>query len=320
MDIRQMSQVVAIAQHGSFGKAAAELGISQPTLSKSIARLEDELRFKLFDRSGWRAQLTPLGAFVVERAERLVAQSQRFEREVDLFALGEFGEVRIGLGPVLREEFMPRLAAEIVRRHPRLQPTLLSDGRTGLLQGLAAGQFDLLFVAEGADLAERSLLSFDVMRDPAVAVAGPAHPLAGRERISLEEFLQHPIAASARGASAPPAIFPLPHLSAPGDFRPAVVGNDIRTAISLAQQGFCTYVGSGHLLRAPLESGRLVRLAVDFAYEFHTVAAMTAAAAHSPLLKRIVGYAQEIGARLTAPAAPPVPPGDSALDHAAAIG
>src|SRR6185312_15334785 len=98
-----MSQVVAIAQHGSFGKAAAELGISQPTLSKSIARLEDELRFKLFDRSGWRAQLTPLGAFVVERAERLVAQSQRFEREVDLFALGEFGEVRIGLGPVLRE-------------------------------------------------------------------------------------------------------------------------------------------------------------------------------------------------------------------------
>jgi DNA-binding transcriptional LysR family regulator len=320
MDIRQMSQVVAIAQHGSFGKAAGEIGISQPTLSKSIARLEDELGFKLFDRSGWRAQLTPLGAFVVDRAERLIAQSRRFEREIDLFALGEFGEVRIGLGPVLREEFMPRLAAEIVRRHPSLQPTLLSEGRTSLLQGLAAGAYDLLFVAQGDDLAERGLLSMEVMRDPAVAVASPSHPLAGCDRIALREFLQHPVAASARSASAAPAIFPLPHLSAPADFRPTVVANDIRTSITLAQQGFCTYVGSGHLLRAALESGQLVRLDLDFTYEFHTVAVMTPAAAHSPLLNRIVAYAQEIGARLTAPAATPARSGASALDHAAAIG
>lgn len=315
-----MTQVVAIAQHGSFGKAAGELGISQPTLSKSIARLEDELGFKLFDRSGWRAQLTPLGVFVVDRAERLIAQSRRFEREIDLFALGEFGEVRIGLGPVLREEFMPQLAGEIIRRHPGLQPSLRSEGRIGLLQGLASGDYDLLFVADGADLAERSLLSFDVMRDPAIAVASPAHPLAGRGRISLSEFLQHPIAASARAASSPPAIFPLPHLSAPADFRPAVVANDIRTCIALAQQGFCTYVGSGHLLRAPIASGKLVRLDVDFAYEFHTVAAMSAASAHSPLLKRIVAYAQAIGASLTTPADPPIPPGATALDHTAAIG
>lgn len=321
MDIRQMAQVVAIARHGSFGKAARELGVSQPTLSKSVARIEDELRFKLFDRSGWRARLTPLGEFVVQRAEILMAETRRFEREVDLFALGELGEVRIGVGPVLREAFMPRLAAEIVRRHPNLQPTLLSDGRRDLMKDLAAGDLDLLFVAYDEDLAEGDLRSFDVMRDPAVAVASPSHPLAGRGRISVADFLRHPIAASTRAASAPPSIFAMPQLAAHADFHPAVVANDIRTSIALTQQGFCTYVGSGHLLRAPLEAGTLVRLDLDWAYEFHTVAVMTPAAAHSPMLMRIVDYAQAIGAELTRPAtAPDAGPDPSALDHFASIG
>ena len=84
-----MRQVASIARLGSFGKAAQELGISQPTLSKSIARLEDELRFKLFDRTGWRAQLTPMGEFIVERANRVILEARRFERDIDLFGLGE---------------------------------------------------------------------------------------------------------------------------------------------------------------------------------------------------------------------------------------
>lgn len=294
-----MRQVVAIARLGSFGKAAQELGVSQPTLSKNIARLEDELRFKLFDRSGWRAQLTPMGEFIVERANRVIVEAKRFERDIDLFGLGELGEVKIGLGPVLRARFMPLWTTEIVRRHPGLKLTILSDGRTGLLSALERGDFDLLLIAKEKDLEERKLVTFDVMTDAAVAVAGPDHPLAGRARIPLEEFLRHPTAASAKSSSEPPSIFAMPHLSE-GDFHAAVVTNVNRTAIALAEQGLCTFVGSEHLVRTQLDEGALVRLDLDWSYVYRTVVAMTPAASQSPLLRRIVEYARTIGSRLSA--------------------
>jgi DNA-binding transcriptional LysR family regulator len=73
MDVRHMRQVLAIHRHGSFVKAADEIGVAQPTLSKSISRLEDELGLRLFDRTGSGAKVTPMGALLVARAETIIA-------------------------------------------------------------------------------------------------------------------------------------------------------------------------------------------------------------------------------------------------------
>src|SRR5476651_112586 len=98
MDVRQLRQVVAISTHGSFVKAAADLGISQPTLSKSISRLEDALGLRLFDRSGSGAALTPVGQFVADHAGRIINDTARLEREIELVNAGQVGEVRLGFG------------------------------------------------------------------------------------------------------------------------------------------------------------------------------------------------------------------------------
>ena len=75
LDIRDMRQILAITQYGSFAKAAEALGVAQPSLSKSIARLEDKLKVKLFDRSALGSALTPIGELIVERAARIVTES-----------------------------------------------------------------------------------------------------------------------------------------------------------------------------------------------------------------------------------------------------
>lgn len=97
MDVRHMRQVLAIHRRGSFVKAADDVGVAQPTLSKSISRLEDELGLKLFDRSGTGAKVTPMGALIVQRAETIIAEAERLARDIELVAAGQMGEARIAV-------------------------------------------------------------------------------------------------------------------------------------------------------------------------------------------------------------------------------
>ena len=132
MDVRHMRQVLAIHRHGSFVKAAEEVGVAQPTLSKSIARLEDELGLKLFDRSGVGAKVTPMGALLVQRAKSIIAEAERLSRDIELVAAGQIGEARIGIGPALRRTFLPRFVGTLAARHPALRLHLSVDSRDRL--------------------------------------------------------------------------------------------------------------------------------------------------------------------------------------------
>ncbi len=80
MDIRSLQQVIAVRKHGSFAKAADALGVSQPNLSKSVARLEDELKLKIFDRTAKGSVLTPVGELIVERADAVIAETRDLRR------------------------------------------------------------------------------------------------------------------------------------------------------------------------------------------------------------------------------------------------
>ncbi len=297
-----MKQVLSIGRSGSFSKAAKALGIAQPTLSKSIARLEDELGVKLFDRSGWRAQMTPMGAFLVEQAEQLVDEATRLDRNIQLIARGEIGEVKIGLGPALKTRFMPRLAAAILRRHPDLRLTIMSEDAVQLMSGVKSGAFDLVVLANGPVIRDPDLISFDVMEEPGVAVACPDHPLAGKSRISIAEFAEHHIVASATSSTAPPMLYAMPEITqvklAKRPFKPRVVTNDLDTTLEMVRQGLAIYAGPEHVVRPSLDRGEVVRLDVDWSFTYRAVAAMTPAASLSPILRQVVGYAQAVGAEM----------------------
>ena len=121
MDIRHLRQILAIRDHGSFAKAAEALHIAQPALSKSMAKIEDELRLTIFTRTSTGSELTPMGEMIADRAERVMAATQNLARDAALVAGGDAGAVRLGVGTLLKDTLLPRLLLKIVEAHPRLR-------------------------------------------------------------------------------------------------------------------------------------------------------------------------------------------------------
>lgn len=287
-----MRQILAIHREGSFGRAADALGVSQPTLSKSIARLEDELNLTLFDRSGSGAAVTAMGALIVERAERIIGEAERLSRDVELVGAGQLGEARIGVGSALRATFLPEFAEAVARKYPALGLELTVGSRDLLVGRLRTGRKDVIIAADAEDLDPREVIKVELFREPVVAVAAPSHPLAGRDWVSLEEFARHPAAsASADSGFANDAML---GLAGEAGARAAFFRvNDFEPALRLARAGLATYIAPLHVVRSDIDAGRLVRLELDWSRELTFVAAMTPAASHSPVVRRLVDIAQE---------------------------
>jgi len=291
MDVRHMRQVLAIHRHGSFVKAAEDVGVAQPTLSKSISRLEDELGIKLFDRTGSGAKVTPMGALMVSRAETIIAEAERLARDIELAAAGQIGEARIGLGPAMRA-FLPPFAEPLAIRWPSLRLHLNIDLRDRLLADLKAGALDMVITASAPELGG-DYVQAEIMREPVLAVAGPDHPLARLDRITVEAFRRYPNA----GATGPSM------LTAPGSHGaedglrqdPIVLCNDDTTLKRLASRGLVTLLANQHMVQRELDTGELVRLPLEWRMTISFVAVMTRATSHSPIFREIVEIAQEVG-------------------------
>src|SRR6478752_6573162 len=114
MDIRHLRQILAIRDHGSFARAAEALNMAQPALSKSVAKLENELRLTIFTRTSTGSALTPMGEMIADRAERVMAATRNLARDAALVAGGDAGAVRIGVGTLLKDALLPRLLLKIV--------------------------------------------------------------------------------------------------------------------------------------------------------------------------------------------------------------
>lgn len=288
MDVRHMRQVLAIYRHGSFAKAADAVGVAQPTLSKSIARLEDELGLKLFDRTGSGATVTPMGALLVGRAETIIAEAERLARDIELVAAGQIGDARIGVGPAMRP-FLPRFAEALTTRWPSLRLHLNVDMRDRLLPQLKAGALDVAIIARTPEL-DDDYVQTEIVHEPVVAVASPDHPLAKLGHVTIEAFLRYPNAGAAE-----PSM-----LTAPGaegsDFQQdsLIVCNDDVTLKRLASSGLVTLLANQSLVQPELDTGELVLLPLAWRMNISFVAIMTRATSHSPIFREIVDLARDL--------------------------
>ncbi|MBL8771555.1 MAG: LysR family transcriptional regulator [Phenylobacterium sp.] len=288
-----MRHVLAIHRAGSFARAADDLGLAQSTLSKSIARLEDQLGLRLFERSGSGAEPTPMGLVVVARAGRIIDEAERLQRDVELAAAGEAGEVRIGLGPALRPAFMPPFAEALVRRWPRLKVTLDVGRRERVIEDFRAGRFDMVIAARAAELETPDLVSTEILREPVVALAAPGHPLALLRSIAPDEFLAHPhVAASAVSMLTAPGAATEVRPTLPDE--PQIQCSDEQAVIAVARAGLATAFLPRHIAAAEIEAGRLVVLPLRWRMTIRLMATTTKAARSSPLIQEILRTARQV--------------------------
>jgi molybdenum-dependent DNA-binding transcriptional regulator ModE len=118
---RRLTHLIALAEEGSFARAAERVHLSQPALSRSIQALEDELGMKLFDRAARGVAMTAAGRLLVERARRVLFETRCLFRDVELLKAHELGEVHIGLGPYAAVVLLPDLLVEFSRRFPKIK-------------------------------------------------------------------------------------------------------------------------------------------------------------------------------------------------------
>ena len=146
MNLRQLAHLTALAEQGSFSRAAERLHLTQSALSRSLQTLEDELGARLIDRSGRRSTLTPLGEAVLARAQRIVLEAAEIERSAELLRQGEAGTIRVGLGSGPGALLMTPLLSHVAARYPEVRVAIARGSTELQVHQLRQRELDALVI------------------------------------------------------------------------------------------------------------------------------------------------------------------------------
>ncbi len=186
MEIHQIRYFCAVARHGSFTRAAAAEGVTQPSLSQQIVKLEKEFGSLLFERLGRRVRLTDCGEALLPRAEEILRQWNEVPAVLNSVREGVGGQLRIGCIPTIMPYFLAPRIGEFSIAFPEVDITLTEDKTDGLVGQLLAGELDLAIVSPPVSNPE--IVCSDLFREPIRIAVSRRHPWAGAGNISLSEL------------------------------------------------------------------------------------------------------------------------------------
>lgn len=293
MKLRHLEQIVAICRAGSFSGAARELGIAQPTLSKSIGRLEAKLGIQLFERSNASARPTIYGQFVANHAATLLQSVTTLSHELEQMAKGEAGLIRIGVGPATRLHPLPKVMQKVAQAFPRLQVVIRYAAPNLIMRALRAGTFDLVFCSHQLAKSQDDFVRVKVFVDRYILATRPDHPALKTAPLSATE--------AARLQLASVGLTPdfRAWLDLTGDETKqnleAFLSDDYELIKRLATDSHYVARGPRFVFERDLKAGDLVELTLKSDFQYECWMLTTGAQWRSPIIKAIAGFAKEQG-------------------------
>jgi DNA-binding transcriptional LysR family regulator len=188
MELRHLRYFVAVAEALSFTQAAASLHLAQPSLTRQIHNLEEELGVRLLNRSKSRVALTEEGRAFLLDARRLLALASESIQAVQRLSRGESGQLNIGYVAHFNFELLPKTLALFRQAFPHTALNLFDLPPAEQLRALAARKIDLGFVGLRPPPAARELQCDCIARHRIVVVLPLKHPLAKRARLQFAEL------------------------------------------------------------------------------------------------------------------------------------
>lgn len=186
LDIRQLQYLIEVARWKSFTKAAESLFITQPTISKTMKGLEEELGVTLFDRTSKKMNLTDAGEIIVSQAQQIVTSFHNLTAELDDLRNLKQGNIRIGLPPMVGASFFPKVIGQFHNRYPDIKIQLFEDGAKKVELDVASGLLDVGVAV--LPTSQEGLQSIPFVEEKLKLVLHPSHPLAEREEVKLCEL------------------------------------------------------------------------------------------------------------------------------------
>lgn len=191
MELRHLRYFVAVADELNFTRAAQKLRVAQPSLTRQIHNLEDELGVRLLDRSKSRVSLTEEGRSFLLDARRLVALSLESVQAVQRFSRGESGQLNLGYLFRFNFELLPATLARFYQTCPAIAVNLFDMSPAEQLRALEARKIDLGFVGlrPRATSQNMAALTWECVGHHDVVVVLPArHPLAMKRMIMMRDL------------------------------------------------------------------------------------------------------------------------------------
>ncbi len=190
MQLQQLAYFLAVAQEGSFTRAAERVNVAQPSLSQQIKALEMDLGAQLVHRARGQVGLTAAGETLLPVARRMLADAETARREIrELAALGR-GRVRLGATPSLCTGLLPAVLAGYRSAHPGVDLVIHESGSRDLEKALLEGSLDLALVIDASLGDDPELATVPLLTEELVVISrlGEPGPTGRRKRLTVAEL------------------------------------------------------------------------------------------------------------------------------------
>jgi LysR family transcriptional regulator, hydrogen peroxide-inducible genes activator len=186
MEIHQLRYFVAVADEGSFSRAAAKVRVAQPSLSQQIRKLEAEVGQPLFDRLPRSVVLTEAGRCLIDYARQILASIGDARRSIDELKNEVSGRLAVGAIPTIAPYILPELVGKFQKHYPEVSLEIVEDVTDGITRRVEAGELDVALAStcqQSPTLRRESLGN-----EPLLALVPEGHPLAKKALVELDDL------------------------------------------------------------------------------------------------------------------------------------
>lgn len=191
MDLKHLNYFVAVAEAGSFTQAARKLHVTQPSLSKMVRLLEEDLGVQLIDRSSKQIELTDAGMTILRSAKHIIQSFERMSSDLEEVVKLKKGTLRLGIPPMVGGYFLPSIIEKFLTHYPEIRLHVIEQGGKSLEHDIIQGELDFGMVILPVKDIERYHILPCINEDLRLVVHSE-HRLASQHTIRMSELEQEP--------------------------------------------------------------------------------------------------------------------------------
>lgn len=192
MELRVLEYFLAISREQSISGAAKSLHLSQPTLSRQIKDLEDELGKTLIIRGNRKISLTEEGMILRKRAEEIISLMHKTENEITLSDNELAGDIHIGTGETGAFRLLAKITRQLQLEYPHIRYHIVSDDSIDVIEGLDRGLIDFGIIFEPCDLTKYEYIRLPIQDEWGVLMHQES-PLAHKKTITYQDIIDQPL-------------------------------------------------------------------------------------------------------------------------------